>query len=105
MAGIEKWLRESDDYPEPSFDPEIVYEDVETFVDPIIVTRSLADLDAHPWGLDFIPNLEQTEFKTTLMGVQVHTCVFCDPGKVYVLDRRNVVDENGLCLVCGMETT
>jgi len=105
MAGMEKWLRENEDYPDPAFDPEIVFEDVDEFVDPIIVTRTLEDLDAHPWGLDFVPNLEKTEFSTRLMGVQVHTCVLCDPGKVYVLDRRNVVDADGLCLVCGLETT
>jgi hypothetical protein len=96
VAGVESWLREGEDYP----DPEVTFEDIESFVDPIIVTRAIGDLKAHEMAL------EESELKTTLLGIQVHVCPLCEPGKVYVMDRINVVSfETGMCLVCGQETT
>jgi len=79
----------------PEYDIEIVFEDIAEFQDPIIVTSG-------DWDTQIA---ELTDAQRTLVdGIQVHTCPYADPGRIYVIDRPKIVSENGLCLVCSQET-
>jgi hypothetical protein len=79
------------------YDPEIVFEDQSEYIDPIIVTGT--------WDWDRAVVTMTDEQRTLVEGIQVHTCPYAERGRIYVLDRLNVVDGEGLCLVCGEETT
>ncbi len=99
MAGLEKWVENGDgsyDYEQGEVDVEIVVSDVPSFVDPIIIAPDLAVLDEIVEAAGAM--------KTLVAGIQGHACSGCEPGKIYVVDRVNVVDDDGLCLVCGGET-
>jgi hypothetical protein len=73
----------------PTPDVPIIFEDVEEFVDPIMVVGDRGDLDPNVWQVH---------------GIQVHVCPKAEVGVVYVVDRPKIVDEEGLCLVCGRDT-
>jgi hypothetical protein len=81
-------------------DPEIWVQDIAEFVDPIIVAPFL--------DLELVENdhiaMMINSYQTLVAGIQVHVCLACDPNMVYLVDRPEIVDENGLCLVCGGET-
>lgn len=66
-------------------DPTIVFEDIDEFVDPLIIA---------PVGCD----------TGEVLGIQLHHCPQADGDRIYVVDRPNVVDQWGMCLVCGGET-
>lgn len=83
----------------PEYDPEVVFEDLPEFVDPLIVAPLNGGL-LEELGL----GVEDDRVRTKVNGIPVHFCEYADPSKVYVVDRPNVVDEDGLCLVCGGET-
>ena len=97
MAGMEKWIKQSDngEYPEPELDPVIIYQDIEDFVDPIIITGS---------QLTEMALMQRDSLRTRVLGIQVHVCPKAEVTDIYVMDRKDVVDEQGLCLVCGGET-
>jgi hypothetical protein len=83
----------------PEYDMEIVYEAVDVLVDPVVVCNH----DLTDDGLQAL-GARREELRTLVNGIQVHRCPHAEPGKIYLLDRRNVVDDDGLCLVCGGPT-
>jgi len=92
-----KWPEVNGSDPESwlGFDPEIVFEDVDEFMDPIIVT-------AGAWDRTIV--MLTDDQRTLVEGIQVHTCPYAESGRIYVMDRAKIVDETGICLVCGEDT-
>lgn len=85
---------------QPDYDPKIIFEDIQEFIDPIIIAPALElDLVEHEHL-----QMQLSSYRTLIEGIQVHVCLAADPDAIYVVDRPNIVDEDGNCLVCGGPT-